>query len=106
MYLVFKDSCYLLNDSGGILGKAVTLTKVQNYLFSFDVENIGTQSVDASLVWSSVPAGVTLSTLNGSISLATGEITTISVLIESEQSAVAINSPVSQKDTVGAIVEK
>ena len=72
----------------------ITIEPGSTTSFSFDVENEGTQSVDASLVWSSVPAGVTLSTLNGSISLATGEITTISVLIESEQSAVAINSPV------------
>ena len=62
--------------------------------FSFDVENQGTQSVGASLVWSSVPAGISVSTPNGSISLSTGEIATVSVLIESEQSAVAINSPV------------
>ena len=72
----------------------ITIEPGSTTSFSFDVENEGTQSVDASLVWSSVPAGVTLSTLNGSISLATGDITTISVLIESEQSAVAINSPV------------
>tara|TARA_Y100000768_G_scaffold92210_1_gene66541 strand:+ start:8530 stop:12558 length:4029 start_codon:yes stop_codon:yes gene_type:complete len=72
----------------------ITIEPGSTTSFSFDVENQGTQSVDASLVWTSVPAGVSVSTLNGSISLSIGEITTISVLFESEQSAVAINSPV------------
>ena len=72
----------------------ITIEPGSSSSFLFDVENQGTQLVDASLVWSSVPAGISLSTQNGSISLSVGEVTTISVLIESEQSSVAINSPV------------
>lgn len=72
----------------------ITLEPGSSSVFSFDIESQGTQTVDASLVWSSVPAGISLSTQNSSISLSVGEIKTVSVLIESEQSAVAINSPV------------
>ena len=72
----------------------ITLEPGSSSSFSFDVENEGTQSVDASLVWSSVPAGISFSTSNGSISLSVGEVQTVSVLIQSEQSAVAINTPI------------
>ena len=72
----------------------ITIEPGSTTSFSFDIENQGTQSVDASLIWTSVPAGVSVSTLDGSISLSIGEMTTITVLFESEQSAVATNSPV------------
>ncbi len=62
--------------------------------FSFDIENEGTTSLDASLVWSSIPAGITFTTNNGSVSLSEGETQTISVSIVSEQSAIADDSPV------------
>ncbi len=62
--------------------------------FSFDIENEGTTSLDASLVWSSIPAGITFTTNNGSVSLSAGETKTVSVSIVSEQSAIADESPV------------
>ncbi|HJM66964.1 MAG TPA: hypothetical protein QF555_05415, partial [Candidatus Thalassarchaeaceae archaeon] len=72
----------------------ITMEPGSTTLFSFDIENVGTSSVDASLVWSAIPAGISFTTMNGSISLTAGETTTISVSIESDQSAIAENNPV------------
>ena len=72
----------------------ITMEPGSSTSFSFDIENDGTSSVDASLVWSTIPAGISFTTLNGSISLVAGETTTVSVSIESDQSAIAENSPV------------